>query len=106
MLGVQGGVTAAAFDMDANLLVTGGYDGSLNIWSPEGHRLDSFPNLTNLITSIAYLPSTHTYWVCGKHRSLNLPTYLPTYKNVCCVLCLNMKPQHQTANPKTLKPKS
>ncbi|XP_073396093.1 uncharacterized protein [Physcomitrium patens] len=66
----EGGVTAAAFDMDANLLVTGGYDGSLNIWSPEGHRLDSFPNLTNLITSIAYLPSTHTYWVCGKHRSV------------------------------------
>jgi len=61
---------AATFDTDGNLLVTGAYDGTVNIWSVEGHCLDTFSKITDRVSSIAYIPSTKTYWITGIKRQV------------------------------------
>ncbi|CAM6099734.1 unnamed protein product [Calypogeia fissa] len=66
----EGGITTIAFDKDGKWLVTGAYDGTVKIWSQEGHCLDSFDKITDCVTSIAYVRATKSYWVSGRHKSV------------------------------------
>ncbi|KAH9545031.1 hypothetical protein CY35_12G027600 [Sphagnum magellanicum] len=68
----EGGITAATFDIEGKWLVTGAYDGTVKIWSQEGHCLDTFSKITDCVTSIAYITSTRTYWITGRERSSSL----------------------------------
>ncbi|BBN08823.1 hypothetical protein MPTK1_4g14760 [Marchantia polymorpha subsp. ruderalis] len=66
----EGGITTVTYDKDSKWLVTGGYDGCVKIWSQEGHCLDCFDNITDCVTSIAYVFSTRCYWITGKNNSV------------------------------------
>ncbi|KAI5063504.1 hypothetical protein GOP47_0022051 [Adiantum capillus-veneris] len=64
----EGAISSAAYDKDLKVLVSGAYDGSLKLWSHEGHCLDTFNSIIDCVTSIAYIPQTKCYWVTGKAR--------------------------------------
>lgn len=70
---MQGGISASAYDTDSKWLLTGCYDGTLKIWSQEGHCLDIFQKLCDSsITSVAFIAATRCYWVTSKSGNVNV----------------------------------
>ncbi|XP_024530233.1 uncharacterized protein LOC9659693 [Selaginella moellendorffii] len=89
-----GAITAVAYDKDAKTLITGSYDGSIKIWSHEGHCMDEFigHSTPSIIDTLA--PSDVTEWVADTCGIRNLPLTKGHADWVeCVVLCYRKPPK-------------
>jgi WD40 repeat protein len=62
------GITAVAHDAVNNWFITGGFDGSVKVWSADGKPVAQFDGVAEESARVAYIPLTHSYWVispCG-----------------------------------------
>ncbi|CAH8452553.1 unnamed protein product [Heterobilharzia americana] len=46
-----------------NLVISGSFDRYVKVWDDEGQLINTIENFNNSISSIAYIPTTDTFWV-------------------------------------------
>ena len=58
-----GAISSAAFDWENNLVITGSFDRSVKVWSPEGKLLQTFGPFADTLTGLCYAPASCELWM-------------------------------------------